>query len=185
MSDETLHPASVELETQLRRLETIVDPASRSTATDLVASVLRFHTAALERMLELINGNDNKGPILEGFDRDPLIRSVLLVHDLHPQTLATRVQRAIADVEPTLRKRGARVELIEADEERVLVRISGGEPGRGTFAPAVEKVIRSSVPEAVNIIVEDTAAPAPASGFVPLEKLGHAEAASFAISTQK
>lgn len=185
MSDETVHPAAVELEAQLRRLEAIADPAARSTATDLVAALLRFHTAALERVLELISASESAGAILTGCDSDPLIRSALLVHDLHPDTLQTRVRRAIADIEPMLQKRGARIEMIEAGEDRIVARISGGEPGRGTFAPAVERVLRSSVPEAANVVVKDTAVPAGDSGFVPLETLGTAGAAELAIAIPK
>jgi len=184
MSQETLHPASIELETQLRRLETIVDPASRTTAADLVAAVLRFHTAALEQMLEVIRGSSENESVLKAFDRDPLIRSMLLVHDLHPDPLEVRLQRAMAEVESMLQKRGAVVELLEADADGVRVRISGGEPGRGTFSPIVEQVIRSAVREALSVVVEDSSAPLNA-GFVPIEKLGNVENANAAIPIQK
>jgi hypothetical protein len=83
-----------------------------------------------------------------------------------------------------LQKRGAVVELIEANEQRVQVRIRGGDPGRGTFAPAVEKVIRSAAPEAVSVSVEDTAV-ASTSGFVPLESLGNAASAGSATPIHK
>jgi hypothetical protein len=185
MNEETLHPASVELETQLRRLETIVDPASRSTATDLVAAVLRFHTAALERMLELIRDSESGGRILSGCDRDPLVRSMLLVHDLHPDPVSARVRRALAEAKSMLQKRGAVAELLDVDADRVHVRISGGEPGRGTFAPAVEKLVRSAVPEIVSVVVEDSAGAAPTSGFVPLGSIAKVAPANFADSIQK
>ena len=170
MTDETLHPASVELEEQLRRLETIADPASRSTATDLLASVLQFHTAALDRMLQLIESSDSSAALLAGFDRDPLVRSVLLVHDLHPDSFNTRVRRAITDLEPFLKKRGATLELIAAEGGLVRVRISSGPETRGPLTPTVEQAIRSAAPEAVQVIVEEPGA-TPKHGFVSLEAL--------------
>jgi Fe-S cluster biogenesis protein NfuA len=167
MSDETLHPASMELEAQLQRLETIADPASRSTATDLLASVLQFHTAALEQMLEVIGESDSAGAILSKFDHDPLIRSVLLVHDLHPDSLNVRVSRAIADLEPMLQKRGATLELIAAEGGLVRVKIKGSQTTHGSLKEKVEQVLRNAAPEAVQVIVEDAVPP----GFVPLDAL--------------
>lgn len=174
MQEEALHPVSVELESQLRRLETIADPAARSIATDLLASVLQFHTAALERMLKLVEGSQDGTKVLAGFDADPLVRSVLLVHNLHPDSLDARVRRAITDLEPLVKKRGASLELIAAEGGLVRARIRGGD-GR-PLGPAVEQAIRSAAPDAVQVIIEDENA-ARASGFVSLDALQNPAAA--------
>ena len=171
MSDETLHPASAELEAQLRRLETIADPATRGIATDLLAAVLQFHTAALQRMLELVESAEGGAKILAALDRDPLVRSVLLVHDLHPESLASRVRRVVAELEPMAHKRGAQLELLEAGEDLIRVRVRGAQG----LASSVEHAIRNAAPEAAQVIVEE---PAPVAGFVSLETLQNSPTAN-------
>src|SRR5690348_3930051 len=99
MSDQDLHPAVADLEVQLRQLEKIADPVSRRIATDLLASILQFHTAALQQMLEVIHENEEGSAIMGRFDRDPLVRAMLLVHDLHHESFQRRVTKAVADLE--------------------------------------------------------------------------------------
>jgi hypothetical protein len=178
MTDQELHPAVADLEAQLRQLETIVDPASQRIATDLLASVLQFHTAALQKMFEAINGSDDAAAILGRFDRDPLIRGMLLVHDLHPEPFQARVQKAIAELEPTMRKREATVELIDAEPGLVRVKIKGGRPGGKPSAPLVEQAIRNAAPEAEQVLVEE--AVSSTAAFVPLTELKKAAPASAA-----
>lgn len=184
MPEESVHPASLELEAQLRRLETIADPASRSTATDLVAAVLQFHTAALQRMLELIDASEGAAAVLSGFDRDPLIRSMLLVHDLHPDSFTARVNRAVADLEPTIQKRGAKLELTAIEDGIVKIAIKAGPDTHGPLSPMVEKAIRAAAPEAEQVVIEETGGPPPA-GFVPLDSLLNPSPAAFAGPTPK
>ena len=174
MTEEPLDPVSTELESQLRRLETIADPASRGIATDLLAAVLQFHTAALGRMLEMIEKSEAGAAILAGFDGDPLVRSVLLVHDLHPDSFATRVRRALSDLEPLLKKREATAELLSAEGGLVRLRIRGGQSNRGPLAPAVEQAIRAAAPEAVQVIVEESTL----AGFVSLDVLRNSSSAA-------
>jgi hypothetical protein len=182
MAEDNLHPASAELEEQLRRLDTITDPTSRNIATDLIASVLQFHTAALERMLEILRENDGNAAAMAGFDRDPLVRSMLLIHDLHPDPVDARVRRAVKELEPTARKRDATVEVITAEEAMVRVRIKGGQAGR-PLGEIVERAVRAAAPEAEQVIVEEPLAAGP--GFVPLDALQKPAAEEPAAASQK
>ena len=171
MTDETPDAVSVELDAQLRRLETIADPLARSIATDLLASVLRFHAAAIGHMLQAINEeSDNTTSILGAFDRDPLIRSLLLLHDLHPDSLEVRVLRAIDNLQPRLQKRGATLELISADEDAVRVRVTANGESHGPVGPAVEQAIRNAAPEAAQVVIEEVGT-APRAGFVSIDVL--------------
>lgn len=180
MSDQEIHPAVADLDAQLRQLETIGDPASRRIATDLLASLLQFHTAALQQMLQVINGSDEAAAILARFDRDPLIRSMLLVHDLHHESFQSRVNKAIAELEPTMRKREAAVELITAEDGLVRVRIEGGRLGGKPLPELVEQAIRNAAPEAEQVIVEE--AIASTAAFVPLAELKKAVPAASAAA---
>jgi hypothetical protein len=178
MSDQDLHPAVADLDTQLRQLETIGDPAARSIATDLLASILQFHTAALQQMLEVIKGNEGGAAILGRFDRDPLIRGLLLVHDLHHEPFEARLNMEIYELHPTLQKREAALELISAEEGLVHVKVKGGRQGGRPLASIVEQAIRNAVPEAEQVTVEEDVAPK--TVFIPLSELKHSAPATSA-----
>lgn len=181
MPDDNLQSPFAELEDQLRKLETIADPACRGVTTELLASVLRFHSTALERMLQLIESSEAAGAILAGLDRDPLIRSMLLVHDLHPESVSTRVRRAITELEPYLQKREAKLELITMEDDCVRIKVTAGSHS-GHVGATVEQAIRSAAPELEQVIIEESG---PGAGFVPLEALQHPSPAAKVGATQE
>jgi ATP-dependent Clp protease ATP-binding subunit ClpA len=180
MSDQELHPAVADLEAQLRQLETIADPVSRRIATDLLASVLQFHTVALQQMLEVIQGSEEAAAILGRFDHDPLIRGMLLVHDLHHESFHVRVKKAMDELEPTVQKREAVLELITAGERLVHVKVNAGRHGGRPLGELIEQAIRNAVPEAEQVIVEE--AGTSTAAFVPLTELKKAAPAASAAT---
>lgn len=184
MIEQTPDPASVELEKQLARLDAITDPVARAAATDLVASLLEFHGAALERIFAAVEAKcgDTTGLFTE-LDRDPLVRSLLLLHDLHPSPLRERVESALREVEPRLAKREARAELVTAEDGIVKVRITTSGAPHGPIAPAVEQAIRAAAPDAEQVVVEETG-PAP-STFVPLQSLRQTNVTEAAAASEK
>jgi hypothetical protein len=182
MPDDNLQAPFAELENQLRKLETIADPACRSVTTELLASVLRFHTTALERMLQLIQNSEAAGAILAGLDRDPLIRSMLLVHDLHPESVSMRVRRAVAELEPYLQKREAKLEIITIEEDCVRIKVTAGSHG-GPVGATIEQAIRNAAPEVEQVIFEESGGSG--AGFVPLEALQHPLPAAAAGTNEK
>lgn len=133
-------------------------------------------------MIEIIGAHEDAPNTLQGFGRDPLIASMLLIHNLHPDSIEARVRRTITDLEASARKHDATIELISAEEALVKVHIRGGQPGR-PFGPIVEQALRNGVPDAAHIIVEEPAAAGPS--FVPLEALQKAPLAEATVLTEK
>jgi Fe-S cluster biogenesis protein NfuA len=78
---------------------------------------------------------------------------------LHPDDLETRVQHALS-------KPRADAELIGVFEGVVRVRLTGHACG---LKESVEAMLRDAVPDALDIVVEESA---PSNGFVPLASLG-------------
>jgi Fe-S cluster biogenesis protein NfuA/nitrite reductase/ring-hydroxylating ferredoxin subunit len=85
----------------------------------------------------------------------------LLVHDLHPYDVTTRVEHALDNVRPYLGSHGGDVELLEVSGDVVRLRLLGscdGCPSSSvTLKLAVEGAIEAAAPEIISIEVETAA----------------------------
>ena len=80
---------------------------------------------------------------------DPLVESLLLVHDLHPLGVAERVSRAIDAVMPQLGAHAGRAEFAGLDEAGVIrIRLELSGHGRQAHAAAVQQAIEQAVADA-------------------------------------
>jgi Fe-S cluster biogenesis protein NfuA len=142
---------STELERRLERLDGLidqldagVDPASRAAAQELVQVVMDLHGSALERIVHLLRQSGAPGEgLLDRLAQDGLVRSVLLLHDLHPVAVETRVHNA-------LRSHGGKVEVLAVDAASVHVRVDGPL----TLGRAVEQALRDAAPDVPSIVVD-------------------------------
>jgi Fe-S cluster biogenesis protein NfuA/nitrite reductase/ring-hydroxylating ferredoxin subunit len=174
------------IETLVQRIEQVRDPALKATAKELVQSLMEFHGAAVERILEIVHDSQELGPsTIETFGRDELVRSLLLLYGLHPDALETRVLQALEKTRPYLKSHGGNVNLIAVDDSgAVTLRLEGSCHGcpssSATLKLAVEEAIYNLAPDVTAIIVEGSIQEQPpAGGFVPLSSLegngkGHA-----------
>jgi hypothetical protein len=149
------------------RIDGISDPDSRQCARELMEAILELHGAGLERMMEIAselkanNADAAADPgevIIRRFGNDELVAALLVLHNLHPDDIETRVLRA-------LRKWHGAAELQGVWEGVVRVRLSGGGCG---MKDAVELAIRDAAPDATEVIIEDIPQ---AAAFVPLAAL--------------
>ncbi len=156
-------------ETQLRRagdrIEALLGelaaagPAVRGKAEELVQSLMRLYGAGLERILTVL---DDAGPaaipVFARLAEDELVASLLVLHDLHPLDLETRVARALDHVRPYLGSHGGGVELLGVVDGVVRLRLEGscdGCPSSAvTMKLAIERAIEEAAPEIAGIEVE-------------------------------
>jgi hypothetical protein len=138
------------------RVGKIADPEGREAARQLMESVLELYGNGLERIMDIAAAESPA--VTRRLAGDDLVSALLVLHGLHPDDLATRVTHA-------LRKWHGSAELIGEFEGVVRVRLSGGVCG---MKDAVEAAIREVAPDVVELIVEESFAPA---GFVPLAML--------------
>ncbi len=144
----------------VQRLETAADPAARAVAQELVRSLMELHGAALDRMLATVRKNGAAGAtIVDQLARDELVASVLLLYDLHPVDLETRVRGALEKSRPYLKTHGGNVELVGIDDGGVVrLRMQGschGCPSSAvTLKLAIEQAIHEAAPDVSAILVE-------------------------------
>jgi Fe-S cluster biogenesis protein NfuA len=165
--------AQTEFEKKAQRVETLVhevegleDENCRRSALDTVQALLELHGHVLDRMLELA-GPEVAGKLAD----DQEVGALLLVHGLHPLTLAERVARSLDDVRPYLASHKGGVEVLGTGDGVVRLRLEGtchGCPSStATLKNAIEKAILEGAPDVARIEVEGVTEPPP-SGFVPL-----------------
>ena len=143
----------------VQQLETAADPAARAASQELVRALMELHGAALERMLATIRRNGAAGAtIVDQLTREELVASVLLLYDLHPVDLETRVRGALEKNRPYLKSHGGNVELVAIDDGVVRLRMEGSchgcQSSAVTLKLAIEQAIHEAAPDVTAILVE-------------------------------
>ena len=154
----------------VRELEALPDEGARRTAVEAVRALLDLHGEGLQRVLDLA------GPeVAARLADDAAVGGLLLLHGLHPVPFEQRVQRALEGVRPYLGSHGGGVQVLEARDGVVRLRLEGtcnGCPSStATLEHAIERAILEGAPDVAAIHVEGVAEAAPA-GFVPLASIG-------------
>lgn len=159
----------------VNELDSVVDPAARAAAKQLLQLLMELHGTALERMLEITFSSGEPGTdLIDKLGRDSLVSSLLVLYGLHPDDLETRVTRAVERLKPSLRKQGAEVEVVDMSGGTIRLRVSTNGHSCGSTAQVlkanVEEAIYDAAPDASEVVIEGLQEKA-ASMFVPLDKL--------------
>ncbi|MGI9070930.1 MAG: hypothetical protein ACR2JB_06305 [Bryobacteraceae bacterium] len=163
------------IEELVQNIESTADPAMRATAKELVQLVMSLHSAAFERILEIVTKAGEPGTgITQQLGVDELVGSLLVLYDLHPEGFATRVHRGIEKAQQILRRRGAGVHLLAIREAVVELKIDMNGHTCGSTTAELQSILRGALfeaaPDATEIIIEPAQSES-ASAFVPLESL--------------
>lgn len=148
-----------EIEELVKRLERAGDPELHSVALELVQSVIDLHGAALERMVNIVSQSHAGEDALFKALEDDLVSSMFLLHGLHPESVETRVTRALDKVRPYLQSHGGDVELISIADGILKVRLQGtcGSCASSslTMKNAVEEAVCEVAPDILQIVAEE------------------------------
>ncbi len=146
---------NAEVRERIARLEALLEQIDDdSAATEAVQAVVDLYGEALARILA---GAD---PV-----EDELVSHLLLVHDLHPVDVETRVRRALEEVRPYLGSHGGDVELLGVEGGVARLRLAGtcnGCPSSTvTLQNAIEDALFKAAPDLERIDAEGVAEPQP------------------------
>src|SRR5580700_10671212 len=118
LEDREVVAQAAKIEALLGEIDALPDPATRAKAAEIVQSLLAFYGQGLARIVEIV-AQQGDGPAsaktIAAFAEDQLISHLLLLHDLHPVDVETRVERALEETRPYLQSHGGNVELIGVD----------------------------------------------------------------------
>ena len=149
------------VEALLSELRSQAGPQVAATAEELVGCLVELYGAGLARITEIV-GEDESGPkLMDKLVADPLVESLLLVHDLHPLDTSARVRRAVEEVLPQLGSHAGNVEYLGLDEAGVLrLRLEQSGCSADTVRDLIEKAVAGAAPEAAGIEIEMAQPPA-------------------------
>lgn len=159
--------SQTEFEKRLERIDQLVqtveactDPGLRSSAQELIQTLMELHAAGLDRTLSLLQQSGAGANLIQQLSLDPLVSGLLLLHGLHPIDLETRVLEALEKARPYLQSHGGNVELAGVDEQGVVrLRMKGtchGCPSSAvTLKSTIEEAIRQAAPDVTEILILD------------------------------
>jgi len=158
------------IERCVQRVSALEDEGARTTALELLQSLMDLHGAVVSRIVEVLDGSEAGRGSLAKLGSDPLVCGLLVLYGVHPVALETRVARAVENVAAQLRKHGGSAELIGLTDTVVRIKLQSSGHGCHSSPDAlkatVEQAILEAAPEVVEVVVEGS--PSSASGFVPL-----------------
>jgi Fe-S cluster biogenesis protein NfuA len=149
------------------QIEAESDPETWSRVRELVRCLMDVHAEGLERLLGRIADRGEAGAaIIDDLAADASIGSLLLLHDLHPSPLETRVRRALEDVRPALATHGGNVEFVGLNDRGVVrLRLEGSCHGcpssAATLKSTIEEAVYAAAPDVSGIEVDGSGLVAP------------------------
>lgn len=156
----SVREASERIGALLDELGESAPPAVMERAAELLRHVMALYAEGLGRVLELAP------EAVRRLADDEIVGSLLVLHDLHPDDVDTRVQRALDGVRPYLGSHAGGVTYVGVDAEGVAyLRLEGscdGCPSSAvTVRNAIEEAILAAAPDVVSVETEGVVEPTP------------------------
>ena len=160
------------------RVEELLDglrsgpPSAALAAEELVSLLVGLYGGGLAAIVGLIREQGQAGAaVLAAMADDPQVEGLLLLHDLHPLDVDTRIQRALDRVRPYLGSHAGGVQYLGVSDGVARLRLEGSCDGCPSSTVTVELAIRGAVedaaPEVTEVVVEGVA-PAPEPGLLQI-----------------
>jgi len=160
--------AIARIERLVHEADSLEDLGARSLAVQLVQAVMHFDAMVFSRIIEILASDGAQGS-LERLLNDDLVSSALVLHDAHPEDVEARLERVMEKLRRYFDSRGAGIEVLELDSDRVRVRYSG-KHGNPESRRIIEDAICEAAPEISSVVVEGIGTESE-PGFVPLSVL--------------
>ena len=151
---------------------------SGAAAEELVRLLVGLYGDGLARIVAILREADGDRSVT-ALTGDPLVESLLLLHDLHPLDVDARIQRALDRVRPYLGSHAGGVEYLGVHDGVAKLRLEGSCHGcpssAATVRLAIEDAILDAAPEVSEVVVEGMTEP---SAGPALLQIGRAPATS-------
>jgi Fe-S cluster biogenesis protein NfuA len=159
MSNQNAEAAGERVEALLAELRSQAGPQAAATAEELVSCLVELYGTGLARITEIVAKSEPE--LIDKLVADPLVESLLLVHDLHPLDTSARVRRAVEEVLPQLGSHAGDVEYLGLDEAGVLrMWLEQRGCSAETVRDLIEKAVAGAAPEAAGVDIELVQPPA-------------------------
>jgi Fe-S cluster biogenesis protein NfuA/nitrite reductase/ring-hydroxylating ferredoxin subunit len=154
------------IEELLATLRASGNKAAAPAAEELIRLLLGLYGDGLGHIMAALRESGDEGAaVLDKLLADPLVESLLVLHDLHPLDVDARIQRALDRVRPYLGSHAGGVEYLGVTDDGVAhLRLEGSCHGcpssTVTVRLAIQGAIEEAAPEVSDVQVEGVTEPA-------------------------
>ncbi|HEU5471486.1 MAG TPA: NifU family protein [Actinophytocola sp.] len=151
-------------ETGARIEELLVGLRDREVAEELVRLLMEMYGEGLTRIVALLDSHDPT--LVHRLCDDDLVSGLLVLHDLHPLDVDTRIQRALDRIRPYLGSHAGGVEYLGVGADGVARlalqgNCNGCPSSLATVQNAIEGAIQDAAPEVDGVEVTGVTTPGP------------------------
>jgi Fe-S cluster biogenesis protein NfuA/nitrite reductase/ring-hydroxylating ferredoxin subunit len=144
------------------QLDSSGDERTRQIADELIAAIVQMYGAGLEQIVSGLFAAGEAGErIALTLTEDPLVATLLLIHDLHPVPIEDRVQAALESVRPYMESHGGNVELLSLDDGVARIHLRGScsdcSASSVTLELAIKQALEEAAPDLAGLEVEGVA----------------------------
>ncbi|HSV38701.1 MAG TPA: NifU family protein [Nocardioidaceae bacterium] len=150
MEQPSVREVSERIDSLLEELSESIMPAALDRVEELVRSVMALYGAGLDRIVSTFEPE-----LVRRLAEDDVVGNLLVLHDLHPDDVDTRVQRALDGVRPYLGSHAGGVSLSSVDERGVVhLQLEGSCDG----CPSSAMTVKNAIEEAILMAAPDVVA---------------------------
>ncbi len=144
-----LNRQSDHIQELIEKIEMLPDPKARKLMEECIQEILGFYGSGLEKILKIISSGNSSAAkdIYNELIEDSFINGLLLIHDLHPLDLKTRLYKALEKVKPYMGSHGGSVEIMSLENGIAKLKLAGNCKGCPSSASTLELGIRQSIEE--------------------------------------
>src|SRR5215469_18392370 len=148
-SDGDINSQGERIQKLLERIEASPYPGAKELIQECMEAVLAFYGHGLNRILQVVSRAGPDGlKVYQDLIHDDVIKGFLLIHDLHPLDLETRLREALDKVRPYLRSHGGNVELISLENDIAKLQLQGTCKSCASSSVTLELAIRHAIEQA-------------------------------------
>jgi Fe-S cluster biogenesis protein NfuA/nitrite reductase/ring-hydroxylating ferredoxin subunit len=168
---------AVHVQELTERVAEIPDPAARGLAEELASALMALYGEGLTRIVETLDEAGEPGARLRAqLQDDGVVASLMLIHDLYPVDLETRVLEALDSIRPYMESHGGDVELLSLQDGIARLRLEGHCHGcaasASTLELAIKQALEETAPDLLGLEVEGVVEPPATSMGIPLPMAG-------------
>ena len=149
----------------IEEIEEWPDKGAQELMNECLQEVLKFYGLSIGGMMSIIgkSANGASTQVYNDLITDNVVSNLLLIHDLHPLDLKTRLYQALEKVKPYMDSHGGSVEIVSLENNVAHLKLSGSCKGCPSSSSTLELGIRQAVeelcPDLVGLEVEGIVAP--------------------------
>ena len=145
----TLNEQSQRMQKLVEQVDLLPDSPSKELIRECIAEILTFYGNGLERIMTVLINESNvtATKILNNLLEDSFINGLLIIHDLHPFDLNTRLNLALEKVRPYIESHGGQLELLSLQNGIAKIKLSGSCKSCASSSVTLELAIKESIEE--------------------------------------